>query len=117
VVRGYEIHHGIADVQAGEPFLDGCRVGAVWGTTWHGVLENDDFRRAFLAEVATAAGRSFVGAEVCFEQARQKVFDVLGDLVADHLDTVAIERLIESGTPTGLAFIPPGAPSSQGAHA
>ncbi len=29
-VEGYEIHHGVADVTGGEPFLDGCRVGAVW---------------------------------------------------------------------------------------
>ena len=59
-VAGYEIHHGIAEVTdpagAAEPFLDGCRRGAVWGTSWHGVLENDEFRRAFLAEVAALAG-------------------------------------------------------------
>ena len=60
-VTGYEIHHGIAEVTdpAAEPFLDGCRRGAVWGTSWHGVLENDEFRRAFLAEVAALAGRDF----------------------------------------------------------
>ena len=66
-VRGYLIHHGVmtmtpgkgvADVAA-EPFLDGCRVGTVWGTSWHGTLENDGFRRAFLAEVAAVAGRDF----------------------------------------------------------
>ena len=39
-----------------EPFLDGWRVGQVWGTMWHGTLENDDFRRAWLSEVAAAAG-------------------------------------------------------------
>ena len=42
---------------AGErPFLDGCRVGAVWGTHWHGSLECDGFRRAFLREVARRRG-------------------------------------------------------------
>ena len=30
-----------------------------WGTSWHGVPENDEFRRAFLAEVAALAGRDF----------------------------------------------------------
>lgn len=35
-VEGYEIHHGVADVRGGEPFLDGCRVGAVWGRTGTG---------------------------------------------------------------------------------
>ena len=61
-VAGYEIHHGIVEVTdpAGsgtEPFLDGCRRGPVWGTSWHGALENDEFRRRFLAEVAVLADR------------------------------------------------------------
>ena len=60
-VAGYEIHHGVAEVTdpAAERFLDGCRRGAVWGTSWHGILENDEFRRAFLAEVAALASRDF----------------------------------------------------------
>jgi len=28
--------------------------------------------------------------------------DVLGDLVADHLDTAALSRLIEDGPPPGM---------------
>lgn len=59
-VEGYEIHHGVASVDGGEAFLDGCRVGSVWGTHWHGSLESDGFRRAFLREVAAASGRRFV---------------------------------------------------------
>src|SRR5205814_7450050 len=35
-VAAYEIHHGITEVLGGEAFLDGCRAGSVWGTTWHG---------------------------------------------------------------------------------
>ncbi|CAM5686834.1 cobyric acid synthase [Streptomyces violaceorubidus] len=61
-VEGYEIHHGVAEVLDGEPFLDGCRTGQTWGTHWHGSLESDGFRRAFLREVAAAAGRRFVPA-------------------------------------------------------
>src|SRR3984957_5428393 len=89
-VTGYEIHYGIAEVTdpAAEPFLDGCRGGAVWGTSWHGVLENDEFRRAFLAEVAAQAGRDFTPAPgTDFAALRQQRLDVLGDLVAEHLDT------------------------------
>ena len=60
VVNAYEIHHGVASIGgAAEPFLDGCRVGSVWGTMWHGAFENDEFRRAWLgtmiAEVAGSA--------------------------------------------------------------
>jgi adenosylcobyric acid synthase len=31
----------------------------------------------------------------------------MGDLVADHLDTVAVSRLITGGPPPGLPVIPP----------
>ncbi len=104
-VAGYEIHHGIAEVTdpAVEPFLDGCRRGAVWGTSWHGALENDQFRRAFLAEVAALAGRDFTPAPGTeFAAVREARLDVLGDLVADCLDTAALSRLIEDGPVPGL---------------
>ena len=102
-VAGYEIHHGIAEVTdpAGygtEPFLDGCRRGPVWGTSWHGALENDEFRRRFLAEVAALAGRDFTPAPgTSFAAIREERLDVLADLVTAHLDTAALSRLIEGG--------------------
>ncbi|MFF9911205.1 cobyric acid synthase [Streptomyces sp. NPDC013457] len=110
-VEGYEIHHGVADVLGGDPFLDGCRVGAVWGTHWHGSLESDGFRRAFLREVAAAAGRRFVPApDTSFGMLREEQLDRLGDLIEEHADTDALLRLIEDGAPAGLPFVPPGAP-------
>jgi adenosylcobyric acid synthase len=119
-VEGYEIHHGVAEVMGGDVFisdddghsLDGCRVGAVWGTHWHGALESDGFRRAFLREVAAAAGRRFVpAADTSFAALREEQLDRLGDLIEEHADTDALWRLIESGAPQGLPFIPPGAPA------
>ena len=107
-VTGYEIHHGVAEItdpgdQGTEPFLDGCRRGALWGTSWHGALENDEFRRAFLAEVAALAGRDFRPAPgTSFAAVREARLDVLGDLVAGHLDTAALTRLIEDGPAPGL---------------
>ncbi|MER5886361.1 cobyric acid synthase [Streptomyces sp. NPDC001941] len=110
-VEGYEIHHGVAEVLGGEPFLDGCRVGAVWGTHWHGSLEGDAFRRAFLARVARDAGRRFVPApDTSFGALREEQLDRLGDLIEEHADTDALLRLIEDGVPAGLPFVPPGAP-------
>jgi adenosylcobyric acid synthase len=108
-VTGYEVHHGIASVGPGaEPFPGGCRVAGVWGTTWHGTLESDAFRRAFLTEVAGLAGRDFtVAPGTDFAAARQARLDTLGDLVAEHLDTEALRRLIEHGPPAGLPVIPP----------
>ncbi|MFC6087580.1 cobyric acid synthase [Sphaerisporangium aureirubrum] len=109
-VSAYEIHHGVVTVTGdAEPFLDGCRVGDVWGTTWHGALENDDFRRAFLADVAARAGREFVPAPgVSFAGLRERQFDALGDLVERYVDTEALLELIEKGAPAGLPVLPPG---------
>ncbi|WP_035841792.1 cobyric acid synthase [Kitasatospora azatica] len=122
-VEGYEIHHGLVSVEGGEPFisddhgqsLDGCRVGSVWGTTWHGALENDGFRRAFLREVAAMAGRAFVpSTDTSFAAAREARLDRLGDLIEEHADTDALWRLIEGGAGDGLPFVPPGAPAARG---
>ncbi|MGW5697918.1 cobyric acid synthase [Streptomyces asiaticus] len=112
-VEGYEIHHGVAELLDGaeEPFLDGCRVGSVWGTHWHGSLESDGFRRAFLRRVAAAAGRAFVPApDTRFGELREEQLDRLGDLIEEHADTDALLRLIEEGVPEGLPFVPPGVP-------
>ncbi|MBB5773360.1 cobyric acid synthase [Nonomuraea jabiensis] len=109
-VRAYEIHHGLASIDGGEPFLDGCRAGNVWGTTWHGALENDGFRRAFLSDVAARAGRDFAPAPgTDFAALREERLDALGDLVERHLDTDALLRLIEHGPPD-VPVLPPGAP-------
>ncbi|HEY6795107.1 MAG TPA: cobyric acid synthase [Kineosporiaceae bacterium] len=120
VTSAYEIHHGVVSRRPGaiaEPFLDGIRRGAVWGTSWHGAFESDGFRRAFLQVVADAAGRRFVpargpdGAGVRWAAVRAARLDALGDLVERHLDTDAVESLITSGPPAGLPFLPPGVPA------
>jgi adenosylcobyric acid synthase len=87
-VSAYEIHHGVAEVAGGEPFLDGCRVGQVWGTMWHGALENDGFRRAWLAEVAAATGspwRPTDGAPA-YAGRREQMINTLADALESHVD-------------------------------
>lgn len=111
VDTAYEIHHGRITATSGEAFLDGVRVGAVSGTVWHGALESDGFRRAYLSEVAALVGRAWEPGTMAFEEVRQARLDLLGDAVADHLDTDAVVRLLEHGAPGGLPFIPPGAPA------
>jgi adenosylcobyric acid synthase len=113
-VAGYEIHHGTVTMATGPggpdlaSFPGGCRDGALFGTSWHGVLENDEFRRAFLTEVAAASGRDFVPApDTDFGRIREQRLDALADLVAGHLDTDAVCRLIESGPPPGLPAVGP----------
>ncbi|MFL6139256.1 MAG: cobyric acid synthase [Frankiaceae bacterium] len=114
---GYAIHHGRAIVDGGEPLVvtaagepEGCRVGSVSGTAWHGLLESDALRRAYLAEVAAVTGRRWLPGTVRYAAVREARLDLLGDLVAEHLDTGALLRLIEEGPPAGLPFVPPGAP-------
>jgi adenosylcobyric acid synthase len=119
---GYEIHHGrvvrrgagvagLVTTEGGSP--EGALCGSVAATHWHGLLENDDVRRSVLRWAADVAGRSgFVPApDVSFAEARAAQLDLLGDLVAEHLDTAAVLDLIANGAPTGLRVIPPAGPS------
>jgi adenosylcobyric acid synthase len=102
-VAGYEIHHGTVTADGGEPFLDGCEAGAVRGTTWHGIFESDAFRRAFLRDLAARSGRDFTPAPgVSFADVRERRYDVLADMVGEHLDTGALGALVEGGVPAGL---------------
>ena len=99
-VAGYEIHHGTVSVGADEPFLDGARRGAVYGTLWHGCLEGDAFRAAWLSAVADAAGVSgFSPGQVSFAAAREERIDAIADAVEAHLDMGTVLRLIEEGPP------------------
>jgi adenosylcobyric acid synthase len=88
-VQGYEIHHGVADLDEGaEPFLDGARSGAVWGTMWHGTLEGDAFRRAWLGEVALAAGSAWSPRPDApgYADRREQMVETLADAVDTHVD-------------------------------
>jgi adenosylcobyric acid synthase len=112
---GYEIRHGrpvLLDARQallvaddGEP--DGCAAGVLYGTSWHGALEHDDFRRALLQRVASARGRTFVPGTTPFQVARASRLDALGDLVEHHLDTAVLGELIAHGARTDLPTIVP----------
>ena len=123
-VAGYEIHHGRTAVEGGEPLLvdevgagEGCVAGAVAGTSWHGLFESDEFRRAYLAEVAARVGRDWRPGTVAFAEVRAARLDALGDLVAEGMDTAAVLRLLAGGVPEGLPFVPPGVPAPAAAMA
>jgi adenosylcobyric acid synthase len=103
---GYEIHHGRITRGAGvDDFLGGARAGHVFGTMWHGSLEGDELRAAFLRETLGLAPSG-----VSFPAARQRRLDLLGQLVEQHLDVDALLTLVNRGAPAGLPFLAPGAP-------
>ena len=97
VDSAFEIHHGIAHpLRNGAPdsegFLDGWRSGSVWGTMWHGALESDGFRRAWLSEVAAQAGSDWRPAADApgFRERRERMLDTLADAMEAHVDIDAL---------------------------
>ncbi|HEY5847159.1 MAG TPA: cobyric acid synthase [Microlunatus sp.] len=98
VVNAYEIHHGVASIGgAAEPFLDGCRVGSVWGTMWHGAFENDEFRRAWLGTIAEVAGSPWrPGTDAPgYADRRETMINTLADAVDAHLDLEMIMSIAQ----------------------
>ncbi|GAB6985569.1 cobyric acid synthase [Nocardioides pyridinolyticus] len=97
---GYEIHHGrVTRGPGAAEFLGGARAGHVLGTMWHGSLESDSFRTAFLTEVARLTGHVWEPSGVSFAAARERRLELLADLVEEHLDLEAIHGLALSGAP------------------
>ena len=72
---------------------------------WHGSLEGDAFRAAFLRETLglPASGTRF-------QAAREGRLDLLGDLVEQHLDVDALLDVARRGCSPALPFLAPGAP-------
>ena len=105
-VSGYEIHHGRVRVDAGDEFPGGTRSDAVFGTMWHGSLEGDDFRTAWLTEAAALAGISgFRAGGTSFAAARDARIDAIADALEQHVDVDAVLELIDRGAPPDLPVV------------
>jgi adenosylcobyric acid synthase len=110
-VSGYEIRHGRVFRHGGEPLFvgdgldEGCRVGALFGTSWHGVMESDGFRRGFLRWVAEERSLDWRPGETSFAAAREARLERLGDLVSENVDREALLRLIDDGPPSRLPVV------------
>jgi adenosylcobyric acid synthase len=104
-IVGYRIHHGQVLPEAGRTFVevagavDGVSEGATYGTTVHGLFENDEFRRMFLATVAARVGKDFVASPESFADARLARVDRIADALESHLDLDAVMALIADGAP------------------
>jgi adenosylcobyric acid synthase len=106
-LHGYEIHHGRVArcAEAGwfevDGYPQGYRRGQVFGTHWHGLFDNDAFRRLWLTDAAAAAGRGgFVAADdVDVSARRDNQLNVMADLLDAHLDVDAVTALLDGGPP------------------
>ena len=61
----------------------------------HGCLENDDFRRALLSEVAALTGSGWSPDERAdgYAQRRERMIETLADAMTEHLDVDALLAL------------------------
>jgi adenosylcobyric acid synthase len=97
-LHGYEIHHGQLERYTEDDWLGvGIRRGHVYGTHWHGLLDNNDFRRQWLTEIAKPG---FVVADHVDVPARRDAqLDLMADLLGAHIDMDAVLALLENGPP------------------
>jgi adenosylcobyric acid synthase len=106
-LHGYEIHHGRVARYAEAAWFDadgsaqGYRRGQVYGTHWHGLFDNDDFRRRWLTGAAAAAGRDgFVVADNVDVTARRDAqLDAMADMLDIYLDIDGVTALLDGGPP------------------
>ncbi len=107
-LNGYEIHHGRVSRSLEDGWFEaggeiqGYRRGSVFGTHWHGLMDNDAFRRGWLAEAAEAAGRSGfdVATDVSVQARRDAQLDLMADLLTAHCDLDALLALLDDPPPS-----------------
>ena len=111
-LHGYEIHHGQVERRTEDDWLGcgiplGIRRGRVYGTHWHGLLDNDALRRQWLADAAAAVGRSgfVVADDVDVAARRDAQLDLMADLLTAHLDIDAVIAVLENGPPQRPAIV------------
>jgi adenosylcobyric acid synthase len=94
---GYEIHHGQVTRSNDDDWVGvGIRRETVYGTHWHGLLDNNDFRRQWLTEIAPGF---VVADDVDVAARRDGQLDLMADLLTAHLDVDAILALLDGGAP------------------
>ncbi len=109
LVNGYEIHHGRVEVLGDLPFVsisdskeqniyEGTmsKNQKIFGTSMHGLFENDSFRRFFLEKVAKARAKPFKYSSFCYKEKRASQTDVLANALADSLDMESLVKLMEN---------------------
>jgi adenosylcobyric acid synthase len=108
LLAGYEIHYGRVVRCSEAAWFDaaksaqGYRRGQVFGTHWHGLFDNDEFRRHWLTVAAAAAGRDgfVVADDVDVAARRDRQLDAVADMLDAHLDIDAVTGLLHDGPPS-----------------
>ncbi len=99
-LHGYEIHHGqLARTAEDDWFGVGIRREKVYGTHWHGLLDNNDFRRGWLTEAAARKPGFVVAADIDVAARRDAQLDVMADLLTAYLDVDAVLALLDEPPP------------------
>lgn len=78
------------------------RNGRIWGTYVHGILHNDNFRRAWLNDIRLSKGWEPLSANLRYQEKREAAFDRLAGHVRKHLDISLIYEMIQLQKKNGL---------------
>jgi len=113
IIKGYEIHEGITRLNGVEPLLkikkgvgnqrktktqlyDGAKKGNIFGSYFHGIFHNYNFRRSLLNYIRENKGLKTKFGEDSYETKKDYSIDRLAEIVETNLDMDFIEKLIEN---------------------
>jgi adenosylcobyric acid synthase len=104
VLRGYEIHMGettgdtglfrVRRLSDGSTVMDGSVKGNVWGTSLHGIFEDDAFRAAVLDAVRKKKGIPFPGERFEYLKLKEQNIDRWASVLREALDMHFIRGLL-----------------------
>jgi adenosylcobyric acid synthase len=103
-VEGYEIHMGTTSYEGDvSPFIttkegcDGCisKDGLLFGTYFHGIFHNDEFRTVFLNSIRKRKGLPAIYERPSMKKVREEAFNQLADCLREHVDIELIYREME----------------------
>ncbi len=101
-VTGYEIHEGTTKLKQSKALLntkegfDGACSGNVFGTYFHGIFHNYNFRREFLNYLRVKKGLKAKYGKDPYETQKDYSLNKLADIVLENLDMDTIDKLLFS---------------------
>lgn len=109
-VEGYEIHEGITDLIDSSPLLivnkgvgnsksgkfDGAIENNVFGTYFHGIFHNYNFRRSFLNSIRKKKNLELKFGEDPYKTKKNYSIDRLAEIVEENLDMDFIDNIIKN---------------------